>query len=58
MTLSARRGRSITEKCQLSGTAAGHCRLVLDRIRAGDSHLDNATRAKVEAAEAYPATGA
>jgi hypothetical protein len=31
---------------------------VLDRIRAGDSHLDNATRAKVEAAEAYLATGA
>jgi hypothetical protein len=35
-----------------------HCRQILDRIRARDSRLDDATLVKVAAAEAYLATGA
>jgi hypothetical protein len=35
-----------------------HCGHVPERVRARDSHLDAATRAKVEAAEAYLATAA
>jgi hypothetical protein len=34
-----------------------HCRQVVDRIRARDSRLDAAALAKVQAAEAYLATG-